>query len=243
MMLSADRLRALLEPQGFWMHDVDSVTKTIAFVRQSGISPLYEHLSVYGQGKKGEAVYAKNSISGSSSQSQDECVAEEDLGLIYALESDGDRHWTLVNTTTEANAWERKLAQVADSYCRATSDAMGPLLKERLHPAFLAVSRYIAKLGNIKNIFASEFRYFEEASEIHRDSAERLASLIGQAGGSWEDVQLACLVLFQFAAEVEGREAPFRDKRWHEDANLRARIYLLVDFICDHRKMYVASNA
>jgi hypothetical protein len=58
----------------------------------------------------------------------------------------------------------------------------------------------------VNDVLASEFRFFQEAPEAQRSEAERLASLIGNIGESSEDVQLACLVVFLFARDVEGRE-------------------------------------
>lgn len=242
MMLSPRRLSALLQPQDFWLRGVDSVTKTITFVRRSNIPRLYEHLNIEGQGKTGEVVYATTAVSGSTSHSHDESVSAEDLTLLYTLETDKARHWTLVPTKKEAEAWEKRLAQAADSHCRATAQAKGPLLRERLQPAISAVDRYIAKMGNLNDIFASEFQYAQKVPAAQRSEAERLASLIGYIGESSEDVQLACLVVFRFALDVEGREAAFRGKKWHEDSSLRMRIYLLVDFIREQRKLYAASQ-
>lgn len=241
MMLSPDRLSALLEPQGFSLRDADSVTKTIAFVRPSIIPRLYEHLNVCGQGKVGEAVYATTAISGSTNHSYDDCVSEKDIALLETLETDKERHWTLIGNKQEAEMWEERLARVADSHCRATAQSKGPSLRERLQPAFSAVSRYITKLGNLNDVFASEFRHFQEAPAKQRREAEKLASLIGNIGESSEDVQLACLVVFQFASDVEGREDAFRGKKWHEDPRLRVRIYLLVDYIREQRQRYAAS--
>jgi hypothetical protein len=242
MMLSPDRQRLLLEPQGFKLRDVDSVTKTIAFVRQSTIPRLHEHLNVHGQGKVGEAVYATTAVSGSTGHSCDECVSEDDLTLLYTLETDQERHWTLVRTKEEAELWEKRLAQAADFQCRETAQSKGPLLRERLQPAFSAVDRYIEKLGNVNEVLASEFRYFREAPAAQKVEAERLASLIGYIGESSEDVQLACLVVFLFASEVEGSEDAFRGKKWHEDPSLRVRIYLLVDFIREKRRLYATAS-
>jgi hypothetical protein len=242
MMLSPNRLSALLKPQGFWLREVNSVTKTIAFVRPSTIPRLYEHLNVHGQGKIGEAAYAMTAISGSTGHSRDGCVSEDDLALLYTLETDKERHWTLLHTTEEAKAWEEKLAQAADFQCRATAASKGRLLHERLQPAFSIVDRYIAKMGNVKDVLASEFRYFQAAPAVQRNEADRLASLIGNIGESSEDVQLACLVVFLFASDVEDREQAFRGKKWHEEPSLRVRIYLLVDFIREQRKLFTASQ-
>src|SRR5262245_44515075 len=96
MMIRPDRLALLFKPHGFWLRDADSETKTLAFVRQATIARLYEHLNVRGQGKHGEAVYAKTAISASTSHSSDKCVSEADLTLLSCLESDKERHWTVV---------------------------------------------------------------------------------------------------------------------------------------------------
>src|SRR5262249_11154624 len=79
---------------------------------------------------------------------------------IFTLETDKERHWTLVRTRDEAEMWEKRLAEIADFQCRATAQSKGPLLRERLQPAFSAVDRYIAKSGNLNDVFASEFRFF-----------------------------------------------------------------------------------
>jgi len=242
MMLSADRLSDLLKPHGFWCWESDCVTKTIGFVRSSTVPRLYEHLIVEGQGKAGEAVYAKTAISGSTTQARDECVAEVDLTLLYALETDKDRHWTLLRNKQEAQIWETRLARVADSQCRATAQTKGPAMHERLKPVFAAVDRYIAKLGNLNDIFESESNFFQAAPAEQRSEADRLASLIGNIGESSDDVELACLVLFLHAPQVEDQPSAFRGKKWYEDPNLRARIYLMVDFIREQRNRYLRTT-
>lgn len=238
MMLSIDRLISRLEPQGFWLRDTDKSAKAIAFVRPSTIPRLYEHLNIFGQGKAGEAVYATTAVSGATNHTNDGCVAEVDLTLLYALETDKARHWTLIYNEHEAKAWEGRLVNVAASHCRKTAERKGPSLRERLQPAFSAVDRYITKVGNLNDVFASEFRYFRDSPADQREQAEQLALLIGNMGESSEDVQLACLFVFLHASEVEGRADAFRATKWHEDANLRARIYLLVDFIREQRKRF-----
>src|SRR5262249_23500852 len=140
MMLRPDRLSGILNPQGFWLRYANFDTKDIAFVRQSTIPRLYEHLNVsgglvrrsLGQGKEGEAVVATTAISGSTGHSHDRCVSEEDNALLYALETNKERHYTLVRTRAEAKVWENRLAQAADFHCRATAQSKGPLLRERL---------------------------------------------------------------------------------------------------------------
>ncbi|MBX9679589.1 MAG: hypothetical protein K2X38_12555 [Gemmataceae bacterium] len=123
----------------------------------------------------------------------------------------------MIRNKKDAEIWEERLARVADSQCRATALSKGPSLLERLQPAFSAVDRYIAKVGNLNDVFASEFRYFQEAPADQRSEAERLASLIGNIGESSEKVQLACLIVFLFASEVEGRTDAFLGAKWHED--------------------------
>jgi hypothetical protein len=242
MMLSPDRLSALLKPQGFWLRDANSLTKEIAFVRTSETAPLYEHLNVHGQGKIGEAVYATTSVSGSTNHSDDDCVSERDLSLMYLLETDKDRHWTLVHTREEAKRWEISLAQHADAQCLATVRAKGPTLRATLAPAFDALTRYISAVGNIYKVFDSEFKYFSDAPAEQRAEAEELAWRVGNIGESSEDIELACLFLFLFSSDVEGRRNVFRGRKWEEDGSLRVRVYLLVDFIREQRKLYLASR-
>jgi hypothetical protein len=201
----------------------------------------YEHLNITGQGQGGEAVYATTAVSGSLGHSQDDCVSAIDLTLLYALETDKDRHWTMLRTKAEAEAWEDRLARSADSHCRSTTESKGRLLRERLQPAFAAVDRYIAKLGKVTDIFASEFRFFQTAPEASRRDAERLASLVGSLDSKSEDVELACLVLFLFAAEIEERRDAFRETKWHSDPSLRVRIYLLADYLGRQRMNYADS--
>ena len=242
-MLNADRLSNLLKPQGFTLRYAGSFVKTIIFVRNSNIPRLFEHLNVYGQGKAGEAVNASTGISASSSQSGDACVGEEDLALMYALATNAEHHWTIVGNTGEAKAWEERLAQNTDFHCRATADSKGPALHARLQPVFSAVDRYIAKIGDVNTVFDSEYRYRESAADDTKREANQLASLIGYIGPSWDDIQLACLVLFKYSSEVEGQESPFRGKKWHEDSDLRARIYLLAGYVREKRHLYAAGQS
>jgi hypothetical protein len=65
--------------------------------------------------------------------------------------------------------------------------------------------------------------------------------LIGNFDES-QDMQLACLLLFVFAADVQGHENAFRGKKWHQDPNLRVRIRLLIDNIHDQRNLFLASE-
>jgi hypothetical protein len=238
MMLNTDRLKLLLEPQGFLMRWADTVTKEILFIRPSSLPRLFEHLNVQGQGKVGEAVYATTAVSGSTNHSHDPCVSEVDHALLYSLQTDKERHWTIVTTIEQAQQWEDNLARNADSHCRATAQKMGPPLCERLQPALAAVDRYIEKLGMMSEIFDSEALYFTQSSDEQRKEAERLAFGAGHLRESSDDVQLACLVLVKFGSEVEGQIAPYREKKVHEDASLRARIYLLVDYLREQREAY-----
>jgi hypothetical protein len=154
------------------------------------------------------------------------------------LESDTERHWTIVRTIEEAQKWEKKLAQNADSHCRRTAQLKGRALYERLQPAFAAVDRYIEKLGVVREVFDSEYQYFSMSTEEQRREAQRLAFSVGHLRESPDDVDLACLVLAKFSSEIEGRSNPFREKKVHEDSDLRVRIYLLVDYVREKRKAY-----
>ena len=236
-MLRADRLSALLAPQGFWLQYANTVTKDIRFVRRSTIPRLYEQLHVSGQGKSGEAVYATTCIS-AGMVSYDECMADRDHSLMFALETDVERHWTLLRNDADAQAWERKLTSLADSYCRATAEEKGPALHDRLLPELLIVDRYVAKLGDINDIFSSEFQYVSNAPVGARHDAQQLAALIGNIGEETEDIELACLTIFSFWYEIEGRTRPFHGQKWHQCNALRIRIYLLVDFIRQQRRLY-----
>jgi hypothetical protein len=197
---------------------------------------LFEHLTVHGQGRAGEAVYAETAISGSSAVTRDECVAEEDLALLSVLETDRDRHWTIVRTRTEAEDWERRLAGHADAHCRATANSKGPSLAERLRPVFEVVDRYARKFGDARALLASEARVVSGMpAEIMKD-AERLVFMAGEGAGAQDDLLLACLFIFQFAPTVEGRGDAYRGSKWHEDSDLRVRVYLLADYIRGQRE-------
>jgi hypothetical protein len=163
MMLDPKRLTSLLEPTGFSLKFADNVTKNIGFVRSSHIHRLFEHLFVGGAGKKGEAVSAQTSISGSSFSQFDECIAEsDDHALLFAMATD-DYNRTILKNREDAVAWEKKLAQLADFHCSRTAKLKGPALAERLQLAFLARDRYIERIGNPADIFDSEYAYFENA--------------------------------------------------------------------------------
>lgn len=239
MMLDPIRLTALLEPLGFSLVYADSFTKNISFVRSSHIPRLFEHLFVGGGGKKGEAVSAQTSISGAFFITFDECVAErDDNALLFELGTDRSHHWTIVNNRDEAMAWEKKLANVADFHCRRTANMSGPALSDRLQSAFSARDRYVEKIGNATDVFDSEFAYFENSPLDQKQLASRLHAMGSVSIGLSDDFKLACLVVAKFGSEVEGRENPYGKSKWHEDATLRTRVYMLVDFFTQERKRY-----
>lgn len=239
-MLSPDRLKRLLTPQGFWLRSSGSVTKEIDFVRPSKIPRIYEHLNVKGQGKIGEAVYARTAVSGSKNPHHDPCVAEIDHNLTFTLETDTERHWTIVRTIEQAREWEGNLARIADGHCRATTEAKGPGLYERLMPAFGVVDRYIEKLGKINDVFDSEYQFFSASTNEQREEAKQLAfrtaSLIESSG----DTELACLILVKFTFEVEDNLGLVRAKPVHENSELRTRIFLLADYVRECREAYLS---
>jgi hypothetical protein len=173
-------------------------------------------------------------------QSHADCVAERDLSLLHALETNKDWHSTLVRTRREAEAWEAKLARHADAYCRATAQAKGPSLRERLQPIFDAVDAYLQAVGDVFAVFDSEFRYLTSVPPEHKDEVDRYASLIGNIGEATEDVLLACDVLFRHASEIEGSMRIIREKKWHKNPAIRARVFLLTDFFREQRKLYIA---
>jgi hypothetical protein len=245
MMLDPQRLDQLLRPYRFRVLLVDIVTKEIWFVRPSPLRRLYEHLQVVGQGKQGEAVYAVSGIAGVQFFGAifDSAVGEEDLSLLYALETNRDRHWTIVETVQQAKEWEIRLAEQAHSHCQATAKRMGPALFERLQPILDIVDSYVAKLGNLTEIFDKEYLYASRSSSEERKEADRLVlgASSGRSQGLADDLQLACLVLARFGREVEGHENPFAGKKVHEDPPLRARIFLLADLIHGKRLEYHCS--
>jgi hypothetical protein len=242
MMVSPVRLSELLKPQGFRLSAADARTKDISFVRESSIPRLFEHIVIAGQGKLGEVVYAKTAVSGSTGHSHDECVSAIDRALVDVMETDKARHWTLLRTDEEAKAWETKLARHADAYCRATTRAKGPSLHERLQPTFDAVDAYLRAVGDVFAVFDSEFRYLTSVPQEHKDEVDRYASLIGNIGEEAEDVLLACDVLFRHAPEIEGSMRTIREKKWHKNPAIRARVFLLTDFFREQRKLYIAAQ-
>jgi len=241
MMLSPKRLSKLLEPLGFVLRESDSCTKEIALVRLSSIPRLFEHLRIHGSGRRGEAVSAETAISGARGVAIDPCIAARDLRLMLALEQNPEMHYTLVETNDQAQAWEQRVASLADTYCRATADSEGRALLERLAPALHTLDRYIEMVGDMNAIFDAEYKYFQDADPSHRDAAERLAQHLWRVEPA-ADAELAALILLRFSKAVDGIDYALQGQCFEEAADLRARLYLLVDFVSDKRRVWRAGR-
>jgi hypothetical protein len=138
-----------LAPLGFVQNFPASHKGGIEFVRNSSMPHLYEHILVIAE----SFVYAEAVISAASRASCHPCVSERD-GRLRDLLSGGSRHGTkLILTRSEAMAWQTKLIENADAYCRAASAEKGLPLLQRLAPILRAVDCYQQMFGDIFAIF------------------------------------------------------------------------------------------
>jgi hypothetical protein len=234
-----DSLANRLAQLGFAHNFPASHKNGFAFVRNSSIPRLYEHVLINAE----NPVYAEAVISAASRASCHPCVSERD-GCLRALLSSGSRYGSkLIFTPAEAKAWQDRLIENADASCRAASSEFGPLLFKRLEPVLYAVDRYQKKIGEIFAVFDREFAFVQDVRDEERSEIERLAAkahsiLFLDA----EDAKLASLVLVRFGSEVEGIEAPFQNANPRAGNELGSRLILLVDFIQNKRRAYAQAG-
>lgn len=153
MLVSPKRLYRELELLRFSLRRSCATTKEIDFSRPSAIPRIFEQLRVCGQGKLGEAVYAKTSVSASLNWLNDDCISSVDHSLMFALEADPERHWTILSNPDEAKLWESRLVQLADKACLKTTHEYERSLEIRLATEFATFDRYIEELGDMRSIF------------------------------------------------------------------------------------------
>lgn len=236
MLLSSKRLGSALKAQRFELYRSCTVTKEIGFSRPSSIPRLYEQLRVYGQGKRGDAVYATTAVSVSPSWIHDDCISIEDLGLMFALESDAERHWTLLADANDAKRWEKKLTELADAACRDTTEKHGDSLAARLRSDFELLDRYIDQIGDMRAILDAEYRFVENADDHERALVDQWSI------GKGDDWRLACHVSIRYGNEfIPAATAIFRSKL-HESTQLRTLLYLLADQVAACRTRYATTS-
>ncbi len=244
MKLSEKRLVELLKHDGFELVSFDKTTKDIHFVRNSKMDQLFEHLFVCGQGKWGEVVYAFSTVSAVRLFSDKGIVSEEDDNeLLYELETDKERHWTELNSLVETKAWEQQLAKVAAIFTARNAENKGPKLLARLDRYFDDVQKYLCLAGDINSIFEREYQWTMEFNENIRNAAERVADNSFLRHAAYDDVLLACLILFKYGDSVEGKSTPWQGVMPLDSKNnLYPKILLIADHLVSKRLEFNKRN-
>lgn len=233
--INPDKLSQRLGPFGFALNLPEAMKGGISFVRSSAVERLYEHVLI----RTGTPTYAEAVISGASFTTCFDCVSERDNRLRAFLSPDSEFGASQLRTSAEAKAWQKRLVENADAYCKMMANDKGPQLFQRLLPAFTAVDSYIERLGDFFAILDREFAFVSEVSPAEQSEVERLATKAGQY--LWlnsEDAKLASLALVRFGSEVEGVVSPFQDKTPRHDSGLASRLILLADYVRARRIEY-----
>lgn len=230
-----DKLSQRLAPLGFALNLPESHKGGISFVRSSGVKRLYEHVLI----RTGTPTYAEAVISGASFTSCHECVSERDNRLRAFLSADSEFGTTLLRTPAEAKAWQKRLVENSDAYCKSMASDKGPLLIQRLAPIFTAVDSYVQRLGDFFAILDREFAFVSKISAAEQAAVGRMATNARQ----WlyvnsKDAKLASLALVRFGTEVEGRSSPFQNSHPRRDDGLAARLIILADYVRAMRLEY-----
>ena len=206
-----------------------------SFVRPSSVNRLYEHVLI----RTGRPTYAEAVISGASFTSCHDCVSERDNRLRAFLSGGSAFGTALLWTSAEVKAWQKRLVENADDFCKFMASERGPLLSQRLASVFAAVDSYSQRLGDIFAILDREFAFVSEASPREQAEVDRLATNARQ----WlylnsEDARLATLALVRFGSEVEGSVSLFQNKIPRRDGSLASRLILLADYVRTKRLEY-----
>lgn len=230
-----DELSQCLAPFGFTLNLPESHKNGISFVRPSTIGRLYEHVLI----RTGRVAYAEAWVSAATFTSCHACVSENDERF-RAFLSEGTRYQTSVlETWAAAHAWQKRLVENADAYCKVMAAEKGPLLVQRVQPVFTAVDLYVKQFGDVFAVLDREAAFVSEGSPAEQAEVDRLASLArSMLYLNSEDARLASNALVRFGEVVEGSAFPFQGKAPHRDAGLAARLILLADQVRAKRQQY-----
>lgn len=230
-----EKLLQRLAPLGFTLNLPETHKDGISFVRPSSGERLYEHVLI----RMGRPTYAEAVISGASITSCHACVSERDDRLRAFLSENSEFGSSLLSTSAEAKAWQKRLVENADAYCKLMAADKGPLLARRLQPIFAAADLYAQRLGDMFAILDREFAFVSEGSAEEQAQVVRLATNARQwLYLSLDDAKLASFALVRFGGEVEGNASLFQDKLPHRDNGLAARLILLADYVRAQRIEY-----
>ncbi|HVW02888.1 MAG TPA: hypothetical protein VHB77_21190 [Planctomycetaceae bacterium] len=232
--LNADRLTRQLSSQGFSLNLPEVMKGGISYVRPSSVERLYEHVLI----RTGTAVYAETVLSAATFTSCHAAVSERDPRLRALLAGNSEFGTSRLETAAEVRDWQQRLIDHADAFCRSMSSELGPVLIDRLAPAFEALDRYVEAVGDMRTIFAREFAFTNDGTERELAEADRLATQ------GWQmlyldlaDAKIAGMALARFGTEVEGGANPFDSATPRRDPALSARLVLLTDYVGRMRKL------
>lgn len=230
-----DKLSHRLAPFGFALNLPETHKDGISFVRPSTVGRLYEHVLI----RTGRVAYAEAVISAATFTSCHACVSENDERFRAFLAGGTWYRTSALETGAAAQAWQKRLVENADAYCKAMAAEKGPLLGQRLLPVFMALDLYIQRFGDAFAILDREAAFFSEGSPEEQAEVDRLASLAcSMLYLNSEDATLASIVLVRFGDQVEGSASPFGSKVPQRDAGLAARLILLADHVRAMRLEY-----
>ena len=107
-----DKLSQRLALSGFALNLPETHKDGISFVRASSVERLYEHVLI----RTGRPTYVEAVISGASFTSCHDCVSERDDRLRRFMSGDSEFGSSLIWTSAEAKAWQKRLGESADAY-------------------------------------------------------------------------------------------------------------------------------
>jgi hypothetical protein len=223
-----ERLSQLLAPCQFTINSPEFVKGRLSFVRRSSFERLYEHLLI----TTTNPAYVETVMSGASFRSCHDCVSEIDTRFRSFMATDARYQKSDVSTAVKAVAWQKRLVENADTFCKSMAKEKGPALAKRLAAVFKLVELYVIALGEISSVLDREYSFVTEIPRADQIEADRLAS---QARSmlylNSEDAKLASVTLVRYGPIIEGEDSAFRGKKPYQNTTLAARIILLTDYI------------
>jgi len=230
-----EKLSKKLAPFGFALNSPGWLKGSITFLRASSVPRLHEHIRISG----GRVAYAETVLSGATFAVCMASVSEEDNRFRSFLSPNTWYHTSTLDNAATARAWQNRLVENADAYCKAMATEKGPQLCRRLQPVFTALDSYLQRLGDIFRIFDREFAFVSEVSSNEQPEINRLTTHAGQMLYlKPEDATLASIALVRFGSEVEKIASPFQNKSPHRHDGLAARLILLADHVRRERIEY-----
>lgn len=117
MGVNCNRVHKKVEPFGFCQRLRKMSAHDCAFVRPDEMKGLYQHLEIWFQGRRREAVYAYTGVD----ITQHVGLSNKRRHLVPGIATNVERQWSVIHDDQQAKAWENRLCELIPAIFAAVS--------------------------------------------------------------------------------------------------------------------------